>query len=312
MGAPRSPGCSPSRTWRRLLMRDEDPSFVELMHRDLQSVRWAESSELRARARRRTRRRVLAAAVAVLVFSGASVTWVNRSDGTGTVAANGDRNGAASAGIPAEALLSKSDLPVPADIEIGESGARESVRVDPLLDACAKERGLSVTPVLSRYSRSRSLLRHPEIDGRLTVQSVLTQDLYRVNADEADRILADLDRSVSSCPWWRQPTQRDEQSGATPMWYGWQVVARDFAGDRALQLRRVTYPNSSPVVLTRGESPAAVLFVVRVGDLVAVAGTPSAGVVRPIIDQPHLTDDQLRELARTVAGRMCADADRRC
>ncbi|SIR37560.1 hypothetical protein [Micromonospora avicenniae] len=294
-------------------MRDDDLSFVELVHRDLQSVRWAESSELRARARRRSRQRVMAAAVAVLVLSGVSVTLVNRPGGAGMVTANGGRAGASSSGVPAEALLSKSDLPVPVDVEIGESGARESVRVDPLLDACARDHGLSVTPVVSRYSRSRSLVRHLEIDGRLNnVQSVLTQDLYRVNADEADRILADLDRSVSSCPWWRQPTQLDDQSGATAIEYGWQVVARDFAGDRALLLRRVTSPNNSPVVSTRGEEPAAVLFVVRVGDLVAVGGTPNAGVVRPVIDEPQLTDDQLRELARTVAGRMCADADRRC
>ncbi|MET7749817.1 hypothetical protein [Micromonospora sp. NPDC005367] len=293
-------------------MRDEDPSFVEIMHRDLRSVRWAESSELRARARRRSRRRALTAAVAVLVFSGATVTWVNRPGQAGTVVASGDGAGATSAGVPAEALLSKSDLPVPTDSEVGESGARETVRVDPLLDECAREHGLSVTPVVSRYSRSRSQMRFPGSAGRLTVESVLTQDVYRVNADEADRILADLERSVSSCSWWRPPIQPDEQSGATAIEYGWQVVARDFAGDRALLLRRVTSSNSSPMQLTRRESPAAVLFVVQVGDLVAVGGTPYAGVVRPIIDQPHLTDDQLRELARTVARRMCADADRRC
>ncbi|MEU5562349.1 hypothetical protein [Micromonospora musae] len=291
-------------------MRDY-PTFVEKVQRDLQSVRWAESSELRARARRRSRRRATAAAVAVLVFSGATVALVDRADEARTVAATGDRGGAGGVGVPAEALLSKSDLPVAADIEIGESGARESVRVDPLLDECARERGLPVHPVVSRYSRSRSLLRHPETDGRQSVQSVLTQDVYRVNADEADRILADLDRSVSSCSWWRQPAQLDE-GPADVTEYGWQVVARDFAGDRALLLRRVTAPSNSPVRSTTEELPAAVLFVVRVGDLVAVAGTPSTGVVRPIMGQPHLTDDQLRQLARTVAGRMCADADRRC
>ncbi|RKN23676.1 hypothetical protein D7147_01070 [Micromonospora musae] len=291
-------------------MRDY-PTFVEKVQRDLRDVRWPDPDEIRARARRRSRRRATAAAVAVLVFSGATVALVNRADEARTVAASGGRVGAAGVGVPAEALLSKSDLPVPADIEIGESGARESVRVDPLLDECAQQRGLPVNPVVSRYSRSRSLLRHPETDGRQSVQSVLTQDVYRVNADEADRILADLDRSVSSCSWWRQPAQPDERPENVTE-YGWQVVARDFAGDRALLLRRVTAPSSSPVRSTAEELPAAVLFVVRVGDLVAVAGTPSTGVVRPIIDQPHLTDDQLRELARTVAGRMCADADRRC
>ncbi|MFU8870670.1 hypothetical protein [Micromonospora sp. SL4-19] len=285
-------------------MRDEDMAFVDLVQRDLRDVRWPEPGEIRARARRRRRRTALVAGVAVLAVSSASAVAVAaHRDAPPTPAGVAG----ARAEIPAEALLSEPDLPVQADMEISESGLGEPVQVDSMLETCGREHGVSVAPVESRYSRSRNLLRADRIQ-RLPLQ-VLVQDVYRLAPAAPGRLFADLDRLVGACPTWLQttPTERGGRPVTVSIQYRWQVLDLDFAGDRAVLLRRVWSSEGwGSAGLSNGEDLRAV---VQVGDLVTVL-TPDVGMNFDPADK--IDEGQVRDLALTAAERMCSAANPRC
>lgn len=283
-------------------MRDE---FVDLVSRDLRRVRWAEPAELRARARRRSRRTAAATAIAVLAVASSAVAVAARPDPAPTVA--GPMSGFDSPGaeLPSIVLLSGSDLPVRANIQLGDIGLGEPVRVDPLLETCAKANGVPLELVTSRYSRSRNLLQASTSgqDGTGGLP-VLAQDVYRMGRAGSAQVFADLDRYVRACASWRQttPAERDGLSGTVSIQHSWQVVERDFAGDRSMLLRHTEAPAPSPQVVqpTAGEDLRAV---VQVGDLVTVLA-PQGGVRNRSV--PLVDGDELRALGRTAATRMCA------
>ncbi|WP_433285124.1 hypothetical protein [Micromonospora sp. CA-244673] len=296
-------------------MRDDDLTFVELVQRELHTVRWPEPAELRSRARRRSRLTVVAAAVSVLAVAAGSAVAVAAHTPTAPTVAAVVGASAERAGVPQEALLAEADLPVLADMELGESGAREPVEIDKLLVTCAREQGESVAPVVSRHSRSRSLLRNLAAGQSNTApMPLLTQDLYRVEPGAADRVFTDLDRFVTSCSSWRQttPVLRDGRAGQVSIVYGWQVTARDFAGDRAVLLRHTEKAAEPDEPLIQPESGETVRMVVQVGDLITVFGPLYGPVSQTSGELPLFTDDELRGLARTAAERMCAAANPPC
>ncbi|WP_433688182.1 hypothetical protein ACQP0I_05825 [Micromonospora carbonacea] len=299
-----------------------DLAFVERMRRDLRDVRWLEPAEIRARARRRSRRTALAAATAVLaVLSAFAVAAGGRA---GHLASPADRrpapDGAAPAGraeIPQEALLDRADLGAPSNVRLGDSGLQEPIRIDPLLQSCAGDRGLAAEPPVSRYSRSRTLLRDdtPGQDGSTAVP-VLTQDVYRLDPAASGRLLTDLDRTATACSGWSDTGVRPVTDGnrAVSVVHTWRAVARDFAGDEAIVLRHTL---TSPVDTTTGE-PLDMRYlpetrmVVRVGDLVTVI-VPERGLGVDVPDGLRGTSDaELLELGQTAARRMCLAANPAC
>ncbi|WP_319458990.1 hypothetical protein [Micromonospora sp. RTP1Z1] len=291
-------------------MRDEDLTFVELVHRDLRDVRWLEAAELRARGSRRSRRATVAAAAVVLAAVCGSTVALAGAAREPAVTAPASRSGAAE--IPVEALLSRTDpelraLGATADMELGDSGMAEPVRVDALLDVCAREHGEPARTLVSRYSRSRNLLRHSSPDRPDSVYPVLAQDIYRMTPDAAAQVFDDIDRHTSVCAAWEQTVPnmvKGEVSGTKQLLQRWQVVDRNFAGDRAVLLRHTESEGTSTHIV-RPDQQLNVRMVVQVGDVVTVLA-PEVGVV------PWTTDEQLRTLARGAAARMCAAADPPC
>jgi hypothetical protein len=289
-------------------MRDD---FVELLSREMRDVRWPDAAELRARARRRSRRTAVAAAVSVLALAAGSAVAVSAHSRTAPPASP---SGAGATGVPMEALLGGADLPGRPDLELGQSGAHEPVQIDTLLETCAREQGAPVVPVMSRYSRSRSLFQNQAAgESNAAPVPLLAQDLYRIDPGGADRVFSELDRSLASCAAWRQttPVQRNGRTGQVSIVYSWQVVARDFAGDRAVLLRKTENPAEGEQLI--GPEPGeTVRVVMQVGDLVTVFGPLYGPVSFTSGELPLITDDQVRDLARTAARRMCSAANPPC
>ncbi|WP_229399790.1 hypothetical protein [Micromonospora okii] len=328
----------------------EDLTFAERMRRDLLDVRWPEPAELRARARRRSRRTAMVAATAVLaVTSVAAVlagrpaappttSWPDRwlsaaaPEPSGRVAMSAaapepsgraemsavapERSGRAE--IPPEALLASTDVRVSSNVVLSDTGLREPVRVDPLLEACANARGLRAVQAVSRYSRSQTLLQDdtPGSDGPSGVM-VLTQDIYRLADGAAAGLFSDLDRAVTGCAGWRGSAPRGGGTGTTAVSvaHTWAAVARDFAGDQAVLLRQTL---SEPLDATTGRPVDRRLgtwtwLLIRVGDLVTVIVPASGlGADGPGDIARRTSDAELLELGQVAARRMCFAANPSC
>ncbi|MBM0259073.1 hypothetical protein [Micromonospora sp. 4G55] len=299
----------------------EDLHFVDRLHRDLGGVRWAEPAEIRARARRRSRRTATLAATAVLaVLSGSGYLAAARS-GTPVppappVAAVPSSTAAAGpAEIPWEAMLSARDVRLKTDVQISEAGLGEAVRVDPLLEACGRERGVpSAAAATSRYSRSQTLLR-PAVDG--AAAPVLTQDVYRIDPAQGRLLFGTVAVLLDACAKWKLTGSGQLGGGtvATVTQHRWERSVSGFAGDESVLLRHVSL---APVSVADGRTlgklpPVEATMVVRVGDLVTVIttgpNTLQADDTRP---GPGLSQADLEGLGRTAAGRLCVAADPRC
>ncbi|MFC4148367.1 hypothetical protein ACFO0M_19110 [Micromonospora mangrovi] len=305
-------------------MRDDDLTFVGLVQQELRSVRWAEPAELRARARRRTRRTTLVAAVAVLlVASAATAVAADRAGGpvgpvaaggpTGTVAAPATPTPTPSgrAEIPDSALLEAGDLPVKTAGRLGDSGLGEPVRVDARLETCARERQIYLKPTVSRYSRSRTVLRSP---GGVPA---LSQDVYRVDPPWGLGLFGDIDRMVQACPEWRTTAARSltGRAGSGQLVDRWETAMTDFAGDQSVLLRHAV---GEPADLA-GDGPAGpaasvdVTLVIRVGDLVTVL-VPGPGMIADRVDGtgPGLGYPDLEAIGRRAAASLCPAANPGC
>ncbi|MFF5174388.1 hypothetical protein ACFY3U_17355 [Micromonospora sp. NPDC000089] len=288
---------------------DEDLSFVDRLHGELSAVRWPEPAELRARARRRSRRTAVSAAVAVLVVASASAAVAARPSRDpdpepAPVAAPATLTGLR-AEIPLDALLPTAALPAPAAAPLTTAGIGEGVRVDDMLMACLREKGVPAAEWrVSRYSRSQTVLQRRPTDGPER-EPLLIQDVYRMSA-AAGGVFDDLDRYLASCGEWRSTDQmlvrgRETEVTAT---HRWAVAARDFAGDQAVLLRH-TVSGPLPVGTyagTRSEQAKPVdTAVVRSGDLVSVL-TPAAGG----------SEAQVKGLAAVAARQLCRAANPPC
>lgn len=294
-------------------MRD-DLTFAERLHRDLRDVRWPEPTEIRARARRRTRRTAAAAAAAVLAVASATAVLAPRPGAPDppTSTASGGPAAGGRAEIPTEAMLAPADLPVKSDEQLGDSGLGEPVRVDDILQMCARDQGLPADPVASRYSRSQTLLGTFEAGNLVSRSPVLSQVVYRL--DGAARVFIDLDRLVAACQAWEEvsPMQWDGNTVTARVVHQWTVTERDFAGDQAVVLRHTV---TQPLDVATGKPfrptpPPELRLVVRVGDLVTVL-VPTDPLL-PFVPGSDVTDAQLREVARAAADRMCSAANPPC
>jgi hypothetical protein len=261
---------------------------------------------------------VVAVAAVLAVASGSAVALAAHRTAP-TVVTPADLPAAAGAEVPAEVLLPETDpslkvLPAEGDIQLGNSGLDERVRVDGLLETCARSQGAPVTAVTSRYSRSRNLLHNLAAGQSATApQPVLAQDVYRLTPGAADKVFDDLDRFAARCAAWQQPpVQRAGRELAdTAVLHRWQVVDRDFAGDRAVLLRHTESAGTSEHIVAPDQR-LDVRVVVQVGDLVTVILPEVGGTVYPTGVVPWVTDDQLRTLARAAATRLCLAAHPRC
>ncbi|MEU5786524.1 hypothetical protein ABZ754_02190 [Micromonospora purpureochromogenes] len=296
----------------------EDLDFVDRLHRDLGGVRWAEPAEIRARARRRSRRTAALAATAVLaVLSGSGYVAVGRS-GTPAppappvAAVSASTATAGPAEIPQEALLSARDVRLKTDVQLSEAGLGEAVRVDPVLEACGRERGVS-SAATSRYSRSQTLLR--PVGG--VAAPLLTQDVYRVDAAQGRLVFGAVASLLDVCAEWeiRGSGQRGGRTVPTVTPHRWERSAGGFAGDESVLLRHVSLPPASVADGTALKLPPKVeaTMVVRVGDLVTVISTgPGTLKVYDAAPGLGLSQADLEGLGRTAAGQLCVAANPRC
>ncbi|MET8906776.1 hypothetical protein [Micromonospora sp. NPDC004551] len=294
-------------------MRDDDLTFVELVQRELHSVRWAEPAELRSRARRRSRRTVVAAALAVLVVaSGTALVEAGRAAPHTALPAGAPASASPTATawtateVPAEVLLKPTDLRTKTGVPLTETGLGEAVRLDDLLLFCRKHQSLPAEWEASRYSRSVTILRErPAADEQRPGQVLAMQEVYRVTPEVADRVFAGMGELLAPCREWRSsgPTQWQGKTINAQVVHSWREVDSDFAGDDSVLLRHTVGQARN---LDTGKPLGAVSkpisrVVVRVGDLVSVIQVGRDG-----------TEADLRKLAVTAAGRMCPAAHPRC
>lgn len=277
-------------------MRD-DTRFVERLHRDLRDVRWPEPAEIRARARRRSRRTAAAVAVAVVVLLVVPVAVVTGRAGGTTAPAAAPSPPAGRVEIPRDALLRQEDLPGRTDLQLGEAGLGGAVEVAGLGRCAGRELRRQEVWV----SRSQTLLRHA--NGGQRLDSLVVQDLHRMQGDGAVRFFADLRRQLAACQEWRETRSIDW--GGEPIRvedvHRWYVPRRDFAGDESLLLRHSVSMSHDPVTgQADGRLAADTTVVVRVGDLVTVLALEPAG------------EAELVRLAGVAAARMCAAANPSC
>ncbi|MEU0151471.1 hypothetical protein [Micromonospora fulviviridis] len=294
-------------------MRDDDVTFVELVHRELHTVRWPEPAELRSRARRRSRRTAVAAALAVLaVASGAALVEAGRAAPHAPLSAGVPASAQpmtttwTAAEVPAEVLLEPTDLRTKTGVPLTDTGLGEAVRLDEMLLYCRKSQRLRAEWEPSRYSRSVTVVRErPGAEDQRPGQVLAMQDVYRVAPDVADRVFAGMDQLLAPCRSWRAagPTQWQGKTIRAQVVHSWQEVDNGFAGDESVLLRHTVsqarnLDTGEPLGdVTRPESRA----VVRVGDLVSVIQVGRDG-----------TEADLRQLAVVAAGRMCPAAHPRC
>ncbi|WP_431933138.1 hypothetical protein [Micromonospora sp. RP3T] len=284
----------------------DDVTLVEVLHRDLRTVRWAEPAEIRATARRRTRRTAALAAVSVLAVAALAATVVDRAGDLPSAA--GTTGGYAE--IPVEAMLAPQDVPVRTGEQLRETGLDEPVRVDDVLQACARSRGLPAEEPRSRYSRSQTTLGAPAPPASQS-ESVLSQDVYRMEAGAARRFVGDLERAVAACGAWpaRGRVYTERGTVDADVVHSWRVTASGFAGDQAVLLRHAITVPPDPGT---GQPPGSSSFipprlVVRVGDLVTVL-VPTTSF-SPGVPGTEITEAQLQGLARAAAERMCVAAN---
>ncbi|MEU7618530.1 hypothetical protein AB0M91_20215 [Micromonospora rifamycinica] len=297
----------------------EVPHFVDRLHRDLREVGWPEPAEIRARARRRSRRTAATAALAVLaVVVGSTVAVRQRSTVPSPAAPPAPVAAPASpparVEIPLAALLTPADLPTGTGVRLGEAGLGETVRVDPLLESCGRQREVAARLPVSLASRSQTLLR---ADG--PAAPVLSQDVYRIGSTQGRWLFGEIDRLLAACAQWspdpltlttaRQPTGTERE-------HHWEPAVRDFAGDQSVLLRHVARQPRARAVGEPAGSPPAVetTLVVRVGDLVTVVA-PAADTVADRADGstgPGMSRADLVALGGTAASRLCPAADPPC
>ncbi|MEV0805057.1 hypothetical protein [Micromonospora sp. NPDC050200] len=299
----------------------ENLSFVDRLHRDLREVRWAEPAEIRARARRRSRRTATLAAAAVLaVLSGSAYAVAGRSETPAPpIAATPVWTAAPGrAEIPQEALLSPGDVRLKTGVRLGEAGLGETVRVDPVLESCGRERGVPATAVTSRSSRSQTLLR-PAADRSALSGPVLSQDVYRVDPGHGQLLFGTVTLLLRACAEWQLAGTMPLKGGMVPTvnTHRWELSDSRFAGDESVMLRhRSLAPRSRAAgKTTEPTPPVEVTMVVRVGDLVTVIATGPGTVKDAVEDAPPdsgLSYPELETLGRTAAGRLCVAANPRC
>ncbi|GGL90976.1 MULTISPECIES: hypothetical protein [Micromonospora] len=303
----------------------ENLSLVAQMQRDLRDVRWPEPAEIRDRARRRSRRRAAVVAAIVVAVAVGSAKAVVGGPGRDVVVPTGvDRPPSTAAAAPARrvefspaALLTSSDVRVPTNLRLGESGMGKPVRLDGLLESCLDERGLPPRPE-SRYSRSQTLLQtDPGAGPGATGTVVVSQDLYRLAPAEANGFFVELEQGVAACGGWASEGGEFSDNGTLHLvrsTHSWQVAARGFAGTEAVLLR---YSGSRSPKVGRDtpanfESPTDVTVIVRVGDLVSViVPAPDLGVDRPEAGK-LVSRERLLALGRAAADRMCLAANPEC
>ncbi|MFI9641938.1 hypothetical protein ACIG87_18040 [Micromonospora sp. NPDC051925] len=303
----------------------EDLTFVDRLHRDLREVRWPEPVEIRARARRRSRRAAMLSAVVVFaVVAGSAVAVTGRPTlppptptAPVAVSASAPVAVAARAEIPVEALLTPADLPTGAGARLGGTGLAETVRVDPLLESCGREREVAAQLPVSRASRSQTLLR-PATRADVPASAVLSQDVYRVDLTRGRWLFGEIDRLLNACAEWSlgaSTLTADQEPVRTEQEHRWELEGRDFAGDQSMLLRHVASP---PRAQADGEPAGAVppvetTLVVRVGDLVTVVAPAPDTVADPIDGSgPGLNRADLTALGGTAAKRLCPAADSPC
>ncbi|MFR9776936.1 hypothetical protein ACL02O_12850 [Micromonospora sp. MS34] len=305
-------------------MPDDDLTFVELVRRDLRNVRWPEPTEIRARARRRSRRTAVSAALAVLLVASAvgMVTAGRASGPTATLAVPPSTPApptapapSGRAEIPEAVLLEPRDLTVATAVRLGDTGLDEPVRVDRQLEACAREHGVGLEPIRSRYSRSRTLLR--ATGGARGAAPVLSQDVYRVDPPWGLSLFGDIDRMLQACPQWRTSSLVSQAGRTVPAEtvHRWEPPVSGFAGDQSMMLRHVT-GQSRERIGGKALGPAAsveVTLVIRVGDLVTVI-VPGPGTIADRVDGsgPGLSYPQLEALGSRAARRLCGAAEPGC
>ncbi|MEH0823402.1 MULTISPECIES: hypothetical protein [unclassified Micromonospora] len=287
----------------------DDVALVELLHRDLRNVTWPEPGALRATARRRSRRSAALAAVSVVVVAALTATLVDRTGAPPPSAAAVDGPGE----IVAEAMLEPADIPAPTGERLGETGLAEPVRVDDLLQVCAREQGRPAEEPRSRYSRSQTLM-EPPTEPATTIGTVLTQDVYRMESGTAGGFLTDLEGTVAACGAWRTTGQVYTERGmvGADVVHRWYVAASGFAGDQALLLRHeASVPPDEATGRPPGYAPSFEdRLVVRVGDLVTVLIL--SGGLRTDVPGAQVTEEQVRQMARVAAERMCVAANPGC
>ncbi|WFF08541.1 hypothetical protein O7622_08335 [Micromonospora sp. WMMD1076] len=290
-------------------MRDDDLAFIDVMRRDLRNVRWAEPAELRARARRRSRRAVAAAAVAVLALtSGTAFVAAGRaaSPRPAPIAASPSVTPWSATDVPTEALLQPSDLRPAGTTPWNDAGLGEEIRLDQLLEVCRQDQGLRTEWVKSRYSRSVTLLRQrPGTSDPSDRQPVALQDVYRLAAQDGERLFDGLPALLAPCRTWRSAGQVEVKGKRiqAEVVHSWQTVDSGFAGDESVLVRHTVGKGrrlDTGAPLGAG-SPPREQAVVRVGDLVTVLRTGSGG-----------DEVVLRDLARVAAERMCVAANPGC
>ncbi|MDW3845932.1 hypothetical protein NMK34_04865 [Micromonospora sp. BRA006-A] len=290
-------------------MRDDDLAFIDVMQRDLRNVRWAEPAELRARARRRSRRTVAAAAVTVLALtSGTAFVAAGRAapPAPAPVAASPSVTPWSATDVPAEALLQPSDLRPAGTTPWNDAGLDEEIRLDQLLEVCRQDQGLRTEWVKSRYSRSVTLLRQrPGSSDPSDRQPVALQDVYRLAAQDGERLFDGLPALLAPCRTWRSagPVEVKGKRIQAEVVHSWQAVDSGFAGDESVLVRHTVGKGrrlDTGASLGPG-SPPREQAVVRVGDLVTVLRTGAGG-----------DEVALRDLARVAAERMCVAANPGC
>ncbi|SCG41842.1 hypothetical protein [Micromonospora halophytica] len=295
----------------------ENLHFVDRLHRDLGTVRWAEPAQIRAVARRRSRRTALLAATAVLaVVSGAGYAAAGRPVTPVPPIAATPASTVVPAEIPPEVLLAPSDVPLRTGVRLGESGLGETVRVDPLLESCGRHRGVPSTGPKSRSSRSRTMMR-PAVGSPTT--PVLTQDVYRLEPRHGRLLFGTVSLLLNACAEWQFTDSVPLAGGTTPTVriHRWEAPVSGFAGDESVMLRHTSLPPHARAAGTAVDTAprSEVTMVVRVGDLVTVIAT-GPDVVEDTGEgtrsAPRLSRTQLETLGRTAARRLCVAADPGC
>ncbi|PGH43474.1 hypothetical protein GA0070622_5890 [Micromonospora sediminicola] len=288
-------------------MRDDDPAFIDLMQRELHTVRWPEPAELRARARRRSRRTVAAAAAAVLALtSGAAFVAADRGTPPVPAAASPSATAWRATDVPADALLQPSDLRPAVTTPWSEAYLGEEIRLDRMLEVCRQDQGLGTGWTRSRYSRSVSLVRERRgTGGQPEGQVLASQDLHRLAPEDGERLFDGLPALLAPCRTWRAtgPVEWRNRTVQAEVVHSWQEVDRGFAGDESVILRHTVerarrLDTGAPIGDPSGPREQAV---VRVGDLVTVLSTRVDG-----------SEAELRELARVAVRRMCVAAHPGC
>ncbi|MFI7215369.1 hypothetical protein ACIBP4_29950 [Micromonospora maritima] len=288
-------------------MRDDDLAFIDLLERELHSVRWAEPAELRARARRRSRRTAVAAAVAVLALtSGAAFVAADRDTPPVPAAASPSATAWRATDVPADALLQPSDLRPAVTTPWSEANLGEEIRLDRMLEVCRQDQGLGTQWATSRYSRSVSLVRERRgTGGQPEGQVLAAQDLHRLAPEDGERLFDGLPALLAPCRTWRAtgPVQLRDRTVQAEVVHSWQEVDRGFAGDESVILRHTVEQArrlDTGASIGAGSGPRE-QAVVRVGDLVTVLWTRVDG-----------SEAELRELSRLAVRRMCVAAHPGC